>query len=90
MKCVICGIETDSMDDAIDEGWTPYFYEEDKEHGPACPGCSETLITLGDDGEMQISHEYTGKIIYQPEPPEPKEHLVIGIIMRDDPEKNLN
>ena len=54
MKCAICGIETDSVDHAIDEGWTPYFYEEDKECGPACPGCSETLITLGEDGETQI------------------------------------
>ena len=90
MKCVICGTETDSMDEAIEEGWIPYFYEEDKEHGPACPGCSETLITLGDDGEMQISPEYIGKIIYQPEPSEPKEHLSIGIIMRDDSPEPLN
>jgi hypothetical protein len=48
MKCVICGIEVDSPEKAMDEGWIPAFYEGQKEHGPACAGCSESLIELGE------------------------------------------
>ena len=31
MKCAICGIEIDSIDEAIDEGWIPYIWEGDHE-----------------------------------------------------------
>jgi len=31
MKCSICGIEIESIDEAIEQGWTPYFYEEEIE-----------------------------------------------------------
>ena len=27
MKCVICGMEVESIEDAIDQGWVPYFYD---------------------------------------------------------------
>lgn len=33
MKCVICGIETDGIKEAIDRAWTPYFYEAKIERG---------------------------------------------------------
>ncbi|MHC4538133.1 MAG: hypothetical protein ACYS6K_29765 [Planctomycetota bacterium] len=90
MKGVMCGIEADSMDEAIDEGWTPYFNEAEKEHGPACPACFKTLMRIGEDGEMQISDEYTGKIIYQPEPLDQEKHLVIGVAVRDESANPLN
>ena len=37
MKCVICGIEIDSIDEAIEQGWITYFYEGEKEHEFTCP-----------------------------------------------------
>ena len=40
MKCAICGIEIDSVDEAIDKGWIPYFYEGDMEYGAVCSSSS--------------------------------------------------
>jgi hypothetical protein len=47
MKCAICGIQIDSVDEAVEQGWTPYFFDGDKEHDPACPSCTETLLRQG-------------------------------------------
>ena len=82
MRCAICGIIIDSMEEAIEQGWIPYFYEEEREHEFACPSCSEKLICEGEDGEMEVKEEYRGKIIYQDE--EVKEHLVMGVIFKND------
>ncbi len=54
MKCVICGIEINSIEELIDQGWIPYFYEAEIECGPACPECSGTLLQMGKDGEMEL------------------------------------
>ena len=55
MKCSICGMEVETIDEAIDTGgWIPYFYEAEKEHGPVCPSCAETMIDMGEDGEMEL------------------------------------
>lgn len=64
MKCVICSMEIDDIEEAIGEGWTAYFYEGPTEHGPACPGCSEALLHKAEDGEMEIREEYLGKMQY--------------------------
>lgn len=81
MRCSICGIEIDSIDEAIDKGWIPYFYEGETEHECACPGCSEVFLESGDDGEMEVKAEYRGKIIYKDEE-DRKEHWVMGIMLR--------
>jgi len=80
MKCALCRIEINSIDEAIEQGWIPYFYEGETEHEFACPGCSESLLQLGEDGEMEVKEEYQGKIVYQDE--ERKEDLVMGIMLR--------
>jgi hypothetical protein len=36
MRCAICGIQIDSVDEAIEEGWCPYFYDNETEHEVAC------------------------------------------------------
>jgi hypothetical protein len=47
MKCAICGITVESIDDAVEEGWTPYFYEGEIEHEFACPDCAGTFLREG-------------------------------------------
>jgi len=76
----ICGMAIDSIDEAREQGWIPYFYEGQKEHGPVCPYCSEKLICKGEDGEMEVKEEYRGKITYLDR--KQKEHLIMGIMVR--------
>ena len=53
------------MDEAIENDRLPYFYEGEIEHGPVCSSCSETIIDIGEDGEMELKTEslrfYTGR-----------------------------
>ena len=65
MNCVICGIEIYSIEELIDQGWIPYFYEGEIEYGPACSECSGTLLQMAEDGEMELKERYQGEIIYQ-------------------------
>jgi len=44
MRCAICGFELDSVDEAVEQGRIPEFYEGEIEHGPVCPSCSEDLL----------------------------------------------
>ena len=37
MRCSICGFEIDSVEEAMEQGWIPYFYAGDKEYEFACP-----------------------------------------------------
>ena len=65
MKCAICGIQTDSVDEAIDNGWIPSVWEGDHEQeGPFCASCSEALMQLDENGEFELKQEYRGKITY--------------------------
>jgi hypothetical protein len=64
MRCAICGIRFDSVDEAIEEGWTPYFYDGETEHEVACPACTEALLQEGKDGEMEVKEEFRGKVKY--------------------------
>jgi hypothetical protein len=64
MRGVICGIRIDSVDEAVEAGWTPYFYDGETEHEVACPSCTETLLQIGEDGEMEVKEEYQGRLKY--------------------------
>ena len=64
MRCSICGIQIGSVDEAIEEGWTPYFYDGTQMHDVACPSCSQTLLRQGDDGELEVKEEFRGKLKY--------------------------
>jgi len=85
MKCAICGIQIDSVDEAIDEGWIPYVWDGAQEKdGPFCPSCSETLIQVDEDGEFVVKEEYRGKIAYLDgdfEENEPDERAPTGIVL---------
>ena len=85
MKCAICGITIDSVEEAIDEGWIPYVWEGDSEQeGPFCGSCFEGLIEIDEDGEFVVKEEYRGKIIYQDgdfDEEEWEEHPLVGLIL---------
>jgi len=64
MKCSICGIQIDSVDEAVEEGWTPYFYDGETEHEVACPACTQALLQDSKDGEFEVKEEFRGKLKY--------------------------
>lgn len=88
MNCAICGITIDSMEDAMEEGWEPYFYEGEIEHEFACPACAETFLQQGEDGEMEVKEEYRGKLKYHDQQNEQGQNMIVGVILSkkdDDP-----
>ncbi len=64
LRCIVCGILIGSIEEAIEARWTPYFHEGDQQHEPACRECSETLLQIDENGEMEVREEYRGKIRY--------------------------
>ena len=64
MKCALCGTEVETIDKAILNNWIQYFCERDKEYGPVCCLYAETMIDIGEDGEMELKAEYRGKVQY--------------------------
>ena len=64
MRCSICGIQIDSVDEAVEEVWTPYFYDGENEHEVACPACTQALLQEGTDGEWELKEEFRGKLRY--------------------------
>ena len=84
MKCAICAITVDSMDEAIEQGWEPYFYEGETEHEFACPGCAETFLYQGEDGEMEVREEYRGKITYHDGEKDAGDTLLVGVMIKED------
>ena len=92
MKCAICGITVDTVDEAVEEGWTPYFYDGDKEHEFACPGCSQTILRVDDNGEMGVKEEFRGKLRYLAETGDEtrQDHLVTAIAVLENEPGKLN
>ena len=64
MRCAICGIQIDSVDEAVEEGWIPYFCDGETEHEVACPACTQALLQEGTDGEWEVKDEFRGKLRY--------------------------
>jgi hypothetical protein len=64
MKCAICGVTVETIDEAIEKGWTLYFADGGEEHEVACPACTRSLLREGEDGEMKVKEVYRGKLIY--------------------------
>ena len=87
MYCSICGTGIESIDDAVEQGWIPSFYDSDVHHEAACPNCSETILQIGEDREMEVKPEYQGKIVYL-DPDSGKHHMAIGIAVRFDARNN--
>jgi hypothetical protein len=90
MKCSICGIQIDSVDDAIEQGWTPYFYDGEFEHEVACPACTHALLQEGEDGETEVKEAYQGKLKYPDQSGEEawQDHSeVVAIALENEPGK---
>lgn len=88
MKCAICGIIIRTIEDAMEQGWEPNFYDLETEHEFACPRCAETFLQQGEDGEMEVKEEYRGKIKYHDQQNEQGQNLIVGVILskkEDDP-----
>jgi hypothetical protein len=57
--CVYCGANRFSTEEAIHDGWVPYFYDpngpdSEREFGPACAGCARRYLRVGADGEWEV------------------------------------
>jgi hypothetical protein len=92
MECVICGIEVKSIEDAIDQGWVPYFYDGQIESGPACSECSEALLGIDENGELELKEQYQGKISYKENffHGASEERILIGIAIENTIQSILN
>jgi len=92
MKCAICGMIVDSIDEAVDQGRIPYFYDGDEEHEPVCPSCTETLLRSGEDGEWEVKEDFRGKLKYLDETgyEARQDHLLIGIAVLENEPGKLN
>ena len=64
MKCAICGLKVESIEEAIEAGWTPYFRDGDQGYDSACANCTKALLQEGADGEWEVKEEYRGRLRY--------------------------
>jgi hypothetical protein len=90
MRCSICGIRIDSVDEAVEEGWVPYFYDGETEHEVACPACTQALLQESKVGEMEVREEFRGKLKYLAESEEEawQDHSeVVAIVLENEPGK---
>jgi len=92
MRCSICGTTVGTIDEAVEGGWTPYFYDGDKEHEFACPGCSQAILQVDENGEMEVKEEFRGKMKFLDDDPEKsrEHHLLIGIAVLEGELGKLN
>jgi len=81
MRCAICEIAVETIDEAVTGGWTPYFYDGRTEHEVACPACTKALLQEGKDGEMEVKEQYRGRVVLPKETEENAQggHLMIGV-----------
>jgi hypothetical protein len=55
MKCVFCGKEVESVEEAVELGWYPDFWVGDKNYqGPVCPECQKEHLDTDVDGEYVL------------------------------------
>jgi hypothetical protein len=49
MICAIFGMQVDTVEEAVEQDWIPYSYDNQIEGGPACPNCSEALLDMDEN-----------------------------------------
>ena len=83
-------IRIDSVDEAVEQGWTPYFYDSQTEHKVACPACTHALLQESKYGEMEVKEEFRGKLKYLAESEEEawQDHSdVVSTVLECEPGK---
>jgi len=56
MCCVMCETPMPPIDEAIDAGWMPSYYDgDDPCDGPVCPECCERRCMIARDGELELT-----------------------------------
>uniref|UniRef100_A0A6M3KVV6 Uncharacterized protein n=1 Tax=viral metagenome TaxID=1070528 RepID=A0A6M3KVV6_9ZZZZ len=53
VKCTLCGKE-ETEQNAMEQNWTPYFYDGATERDYACPACTSEFLTMDENGEHMI------------------------------------
>ena len=90
MRCAICGIQIATVDEAVEEGWIPYFYDGEAEHEVACPACTQALLQESKHGEMEVKEEFRGKLKYLDETGDEawQDHSeVVSTVLENEPGK---
>ena len=55
MKCVFCGKEIGSVDEAVESGWLPDFWRGDTTYeGPVCPECQQEHLFAAATGDWEL------------------------------------
>jgi len=92
IKCAVCGFEIETVDEAIENGWNPYFYDGQVGHEFACPGCAQVILRVDETGEMEMKEEFRGKMKYLDDGPEEsrKDHPLMGIAVLEGEHGKLN
>ena len=55
MKCVFCAKEIGSVDEAVESGWLPDFWQGDTEYqGPVCPECQSEHLLAAATGDWEL------------------------------------
>ena len=58
LTCALCGVTITSVDDAIDAGWEPDFWIEDKWVGkPVCCDCAGKWLIFEECGECVLKKD---------------------------------
>ena len=58
MKCALCRATVLDVEDAIESGWSPSYWEgEDECEGPVCVDCAGSKCRFNDDGELILLTE---------------------------------
>ena len=60
MKCCFCGKEVESIEQAIDFGWYPDFWQgEDNFQGPVCAECQQEHLFADESGEYVLKPNHS-------------------------------
>jgi hypothetical protein len=54
MKCSICGTQIAAVDEAIEEGWVPYFYRRHREREFSSLTSSQAILRVEDCQQIAV------------------------------------
>ena len=65
VNCCICGRSAFNVEDALEKGWLPEFYDGEEGKGPACSECIDKYLKMDqNDGEFVVKQEFVGNMVY--------------------------